>query len=108
MLFLEGATYELLEVTEETVIHRVETAFQLYLSIMPKAAVVSQIEQGLTRLWTTELSGGCYMLFCLKQLILGMLHWLSIQRGIWFYFQIQPISMNFRLKHKGSSSNHHL
>ena len=62
MLFLEGATYELLEVTAETVIHRVETAFQLYLSVMPKAGAVSQIEQGLSGLWATELSGGCYLI----------------------------------------------
>ena len=52
-------TYELFEVTEETVIHRVETSFQLYLSVMPKAAVVSQIQEGLTEIWASELSGKC-------------------------------------------------
>ena len=82
MSFPEGATYELLEVTEEIVIHRVDTAFQLYLSITPKAAVVSQIKQGLSGLWATELSGGYYILFCLKQSILGMLHWWSVQKRI--------------------------
>ena len=65
-IILEGATYELFEVTEETVIHRVETAFQLYLSVMPKAGAVSQIEQGLSELWATELSGGCYLLSYMK------------------------------------------
>ena len=71
MLFLAGATYELLEVTEETVIQRVETAFQLYLSIVPKVGAVSQIEQGLSGQWATEFSGGCYLLSCLNCPILG-------------------------------------
>ncbi len=55
-LFPGGVTLTVTEITEETVVQRLETAFSLTLSVMPRDSQIADLEAGLLAAWESTLT----------------------------------------------------